>query len=263
MRLCIVANGIDHHQTQELNMRGHRTTKILVINGKGGCGKTTIASNLAVAYAHANLNVALFDYDAQASSTHWWQQRSPELPRINLVQAYRRTGMYSTRAFQTMMPADTQVAVVDTPSAVAERDLDDLLRGVQVILVPLVPSAIDLRAAVNFISTLVKHRNFRTQPVPIGLIANRARRNTIKLSNLLGVTEGLELPLVASFRDSPLYTQLAEDGTGLFDLSCSSKYRDELAQWQQLLDWVERARQIGEPARAERILKPAPSLVRA
>ena len=70
--------------------------RILIINGKGGCGKTTIATNLAVAYAKAGHGVALMDNDPQGSSTYWAAQRSPELPAIHLVQTHRRSSMYQT-----------------------------------------------------------------------------------------------------------------------------------------------------------------------
>ena len=63
--------------------------RILVINGKGGCGKTTIATNLAVAYASAGHVVALMDNDPQASSSYWAEQRDPELPDVHLVEAHR------------------------------------------------------------------------------------------------------------------------------------------------------------------------------
>ena len=54
--------------------------RILVINGKGGCGKTTVATNLAVAFANKGTSVALLDNDPQGSSTFWAEQRDADLP---------------------------------------------------------------------------------------------------------------------------------------------------------------------------------------
>src|SRR5215468_12254391 len=129
--------------------------RILVVNGKGGCGKTTIATNLAAAYARLGYTVALTDHDAQASSTQWLEQRSTPLPLIHLVAAHERTPMYTTRAYRQRMPVDTQRIIIDTPSAIRDQELDNLLRGIDVILVPLLPSSIDIRAGARFINQLV------------------------------------------------------------------------------------------------------------
>ncbi|MCG7961877.1 MAG: ParA family protein, partial [Candidatus Thiodiazotropha taylori] len=45
--------------------------RLLILNSKGGCGKTTIATNLAGYYASAGTPTALFDYDPQGSSHRW------------------------------------------------------------------------------------------------------------------------------------------------------------------------------------------------
>ena len=61
-----------------------RTRKILVINGKGGCGKTTIATNLAVTFSKMQHTVALMDNDPQGSSTHWAEVRPKGLDPVSL-----------------------------------------------------------------------------------------------------------------------------------------------------------------------------------
>ena len=57
------------------------TKKILVVNSKGGSGKTTIATNLAVAFANQGLQVSLLDCDRQASCLHWAEERDAQ-PRV-------------------------------------------------------------------------------------------------------------------------------------------------------------------------------------
>ena len=74
-----------------------KVRRILISNGKGGCGKTTIATNLAVSYANRGVNVALVDQDPQASSSYWAEQRSKELPTVHLVRAHQRANMYQTQ----------------------------------------------------------------------------------------------------------------------------------------------------------------------
>jgi chromosome partitioning protein len=225
--------------------------RILVVNGKGGCGKTTIATNLATAYANLGHKVSLFDYDGQASSTDWWQHRPEQLAKIHLVEAHKRSTMYKTRAFQTRLPADTDTVVVDTPSAVAERDLEELLRGVNVIIVPLLPSPIDIRAGINFLGVLLGHRCYRKNPVPVGVVANRVRTDTLKISKLDEFVGRLGLPTIAAFRDSALYTQLVDNGCGLFDLEEHVSAKRELSEWERLLDWIDDALAGRDTTRSE------------
>ena len=50
-------------------------TSIMVINAKGGSGKTTISINLASYYATKGLKVTLVDLDPQGSSSKWLASR--------------------------------------------------------------------------------------------------------------------------------------------------------------------------------------------
>ena len=217
----------------------------LIVNGKGGCGKTTIATNLAAAYAQRGERVVLIDHDAQASSTQWHEHRAQHLPPIHLIEAHRRTAMYTTRAFAQRLPADVQRIVIDTPSAVGEAELEALLRGIDVVIVPLLPSSIDIRAGSRFIAQLVSHRHYRARPVPVGVVANRVRHNTVTHSKLVSFLDCLNVPTVATFRDSAIYTRLAEEGSGIFDVAHEAGVDRELAEWQGLLDWID------EPALAD------------
>lgn len=213
--------------------------RILVVNGKGGCGKTTIATNLAAAYARLGYCVALTDHDSQASSTQWLEQRAPSLPPIHLIQAHQRPNMYTTRTFQHRLPAEVERIIVDTPSAVSDRDLDTLLRGIDVILLPLLPSSIDIRAGERFIAQLVNHRSYRVRPAPIGMIANRVRHNSAMHGKLIAFLEALDVPSVATFTDCAMYTRLAECGNGLFDDVSDALAEREAMEWAKLLKWID------------------------
>ncbi len=54
---------------------------ILVVNPKGGCGKTTIATNLASYYAIWDVPTALVDFDPQKSSLEWLDARPADRSR--------------------------------------------------------------------------------------------------------------------------------------------------------------------------------------
>jgi chromosome partitioning protein len=244
---------ISHNYKSHTTMAEPNALRILVVNGKGGCGKTTIATNLAAAYARLGHTVALTDHDAQASSTQWLEQRAAPLPVIHLIAAHQRTPMYTTRSYQQRVPPDTTRIIIDTPSAVSDKDLETLLRGIDAILVPVLPSSIDIRAGARFIAQLLSHRVYRTRPVPVGVIANRVRDNTLTHAKLIHFLQCLNVPTVATFRDSALYTRLAEDGSGIFDDEERATTAREVREWCNLLQWLDTATAQGGRADAPQL----------
>jgi len=56
---------------------------ILVINSKGGTGKTTLTTNLASYYASKKARTAIMDYDPQGSSMQWLRLRPGHVEKIH------------------------------------------------------------------------------------------------------------------------------------------------------------------------------------
>ena len=83
---------------------------IMVLNAKGGCGKSTIATNLASYYAwEKEQNVVLADYDPQGSSMAWLAARGEEWPEIKGIAAWKDP---------VKIPKDTDVVIMDAPARV-------------------------------------------------------------------------------------------------------------------------------------------------
>ena len=74
---------------------------IMVLNAKGGCGKSTIATNLASYYATQDKKVALADYDPQRSSLDWLAKRPADRPVIEGVEALQARAAQRCRAART------------------------------------------------------------------------------------------------------------------------------------------------------------------
>ena len=172
--------------------------RILIINGKGGCGKTTIATNLAVAYANRGNQVVIMDHDSQASATEWAEQRPTSLPHVHLVRAHQRAAMYETQSFKLRIPDDASHIIIDAASLSAERNIDALIRQSDIIVVPMLPSSIDIRAGSKFIAELLTHRSYRRRPLPVAVVANRTRQKTVAYEKLFNFLQCLDCLLYTS-----------------------------------------------------------------
>lgn len=212
--------------------------KIVVLNPKGGCGKTTIATNIASFYASRGLKTALMDYDAQASSYQWLRLRGPDRPTIKGVQAHDGAGAATTRVWQTRVPEGTERLVVDTPAAMDFFRLAEVTRGAQAILIPVLPSNIDILAAARCIEDLLVKARVSRRGDRIGVVANRVKQHTRVYAKLERFLETLEIPYVATLRDSQNYIQCAEQGVGLYELPERRTRRDR-DQFTPLIQWLE------------------------
>lgn len=219
--------------------------RILVLNPKGGSGKTTVATNLASYFATQGDCPLLIDNDPQGSSIRWLKKRSPEQPLIHGTAAYERNSRV-TRAWQMRVPADAQHVVVDTPAAVPPQDLPEMTKNADAIIVPVLPSDIDIHACSKCIADLLLIAKVKRNEHRIGVIANRVKRNTLIYQSLMRFLVTLRIPVIATLRDSQNYVRAAELGVGLHEMKRPLVAQD-LLDWEPLLEWL-KARELGTPA---------------
>jgi chromosome partitioning protein len=216
-----------------------RANTTLVINPKGGSGKTTVTTNLASYFAAAGAGVTIMDYDPQASSLAWLQSRKSSLPRIHGANAAPQRGM-RLRGIEMHVPAGTEHLIIDAPAGASGLLLQEMLSRADSILIPVAPSAIDIHATANFIRDLLLGGRIRTRNIRLGVLANRVRNSMQAyppLERFLGV---LNLPLVGRLGDSDVYVRAAETGVGVFEMDplASDTEREQL---RPVAQWVERA----------------------
>ncbi len=201
--------------------------RTLIMNSKGGAGKTTIATNLASVLALRG-SVILADLDPQQSAASWAQRRAPQLPEIAVIPD-------PDRDFQDY--PDTDFVVFDAPAGLKRKRLDAMLEEVQVLLVPIGPSVFDLDASRLFLEQLDEIKRFRKGKIRMGIIANRVNARTRGAQQLQAVLTEWALPVIATLRDSQMYVHAAQCGAGIADLRAAES-RAELPQWVQILNFV-------------------------
>jgi len=220
--------------------------KIVVLNPKGGSGKTTIAINLASYYAVRDLHPVLMDYDPQGSGIRWLKKRTPQQPAIHGIAAYERNNR-TTRSFHLRLPEEAQRVVIDTPAALSSHEMPELTRGADAVLVPVLPSDIDIHACSKCIADLLLVAKVRRSDNRIGVIANRVRKHTLIYQSLMRFLATLQIPIVATFRDSQNYIRGAELGVGIHEMK-SYLVREDVEQWDPLVQWLEsRSPQVQAP----------------
>jgi chromosome partitioning protein len=214
--------------------------RIVVLNPKGGSGKTTIAINLASYLASHGHAPVLMDFDPQGSSVRWVKKRKPTQPPIHVIAAFENDTR-TTRAFQLRVPPVTTHLIIDTPAALEARQLPEMTRDADKILVPVLPSDIDINTCSRCIRDLLLVGKVRREDDRIGVIANRVRRNTLTYQSLIRFLHTLGIPIVATIRDSQNYVRAAELGIGVHEMK-SYVAHDDVEQWIPLVDWLARPR---------------------
>ena len=206
---------------------------IMVMNAKGGCGKSTLATNLASFYANEDYNVALADYDPQQTSLDWLAERPDDVPEIRGLPAFDEGLRGVTRA--------TDIVVIDAPARTHKSELTYLVRHAESILLPVLPSSIDMRATARFIEELRRVGQVVRKEVKLAVVANRVRENTVIFEELDEFLERLRIPYLSALREAQNYVRAYSRGLGIFELPEYLAWPD-WEQWDPIIEWLESRR---------------------
>ncbi len=202
---------------------------VLVANTKGGCGKTTIATGLASAFASGGFTTTLADVDRQKSSLDWSKRRPRDRPRVHAVDWSKSDGA---------MPAGTQRLVIDAPAALKIARVEALIKRADVIVLPVLPSAFDEAATARFLKKIDELKPIRKGKKDVAVVGNRLKPRTRAATRLDAFLADLGHAVVTRLRDSALYADAAEHGVGLFDLT-AKRAEAPRSDWHPLIRFIE------------------------
>lgn len=207
---------------------------IMVMNAKGGCGKSTLATSLASYYAsEEGGHVALADFDPQGSSIDWLATRPAERPGIEGIAGWEQGLKGIGRGYDYV--------IIDAPARSHGAELTDLVRRAETIIVPVLPSPIDMKAATRFIEELRHVGKVERKQVKIGLVANRVREQTLISHELREFLDKQRIPFLASLRDAQNYVRAFSRGLGIWELPPYLAWPD-WDQWEPMMQWLDSRR---------------------
>lgn len=205
----------------------------IVASSKGGCGKTTLVTQLATHWVQSGKQTAIVDADRQHSSLRWVSRRPENVPAVTAIEGSRKA--------LDRLPGEVQRVIVDTPAGVSEKDLEPYLDQADVILVPVLPSFFDIDATLDFLTMLRGIPRVKRGKLPVGLVGNRLKPWTnASQAALADLAERAPFPVVAELRDSQAYVLLTALGKGIFDYH-SENVRGHQDDWGKLLRWIKRS----------------------
>ena len=202
---------------------------IMVMNAKGGCGKSTLATNIASYFVTEGAAVALADYDPQRSSLDWIERRPANRPAIAGVAGFE-DGL-------RRVPRNADFVIIDAPARTHNKELTDLVKHAETILVPVLPSPIDIQASDRFIAELKSLSKIANKNAKVGVVATRVREYTLIFEELDEPLTSAKVPYIAALREAQNYVRAYTRGLGIFELPEYLAWPD-WDQWEPLTRWL-------------------------
>lgn len=184
---------------------------IAVQNPKGGCGKTTIAVNLARAVQLDGFETVILDTDTQGSARDW-RARSPadyEGPRVE-----RATNAGSLGRVVEQHGANVETVVIDGSARLGEHT-GAVVAVSDVLLIPVQPSAMDLWGTVEFMDTVETAAS--ELPLRPAFVASRRDPRTNLSDQIHDALTVYDFPVLEGTAQRVAYAYAAQDGRTVLD----------------------------------------------
>ncbi|MHB1100414.1 MAG: AAA family ATPase [Burkholderiales bacterium] len=186
---------------------------IALANLKGGCGKSTLALNIAAGLAQRG-KVALIDVDPQGALAHWADWAAADIPDLRVISGLRKL-------VEAKMSFD--YVVVDCPPSVDWNLTGKVLEAVEKVLLPVIPSPLDLWATND--AALAIDRARRSNPnLEAWLVQNQAEKRSALSGAMARVLDQQRLPLLnTAVRRRAVYRLALLEGKSVYQMGARGR----------------------------------------
>lgn len=186
---------------------------IAVLNPKGGCGKTTLTTNLARAFHELGDKVLVVDTDPQGSARDW--HAAQETNPIDVIALDRPENL---KSLGTLSQSYDMVLVDGT--AKHEESLGAAIKVADVVLIPVQPSPYDLWAVTDLVDFVKIRRDVSDGKPEAAFVITRAVSGTTLGKDITGALSDFELETLSThIVQRQIYPQTASEGLTVFDSS--------------------------------------------
>jgi chromosome partitioning protein len=201
---------------------------VLVANTKGGCGKTTISTHIAAAFANSGRRTALADADRQHSSYQWARLRPSTAAQITPLDWVNKLAD---------PPRGIERLVIDGAAAMKTKHVFELVKMADIIVVPVLASAFDQASTAAFLNKLNELKPIRKSKKPVAVVRNRVRPRTHAAARLARFLQQIEHQDLGTLTDRTVYNDVAAVGMTIFDLTGkrAERYRED---WSEVLGYI-------------------------
>ena len=205
---------------------------ILVASSKGGAGKSTLSTSLAAHFAVEGKRTVLVDADKQHSAIRWCEKRAHLDTAVLPIDG-------TVKNWQKLVPENAQIVIIDAPAGAMGDDLDAYIEMADAVLVPVLPSMIDIEATVPFLNSMAKNAKVKKKKLPVGLVGNRLKPWTNASQQAVEQLKSWPYSVVGELRDTQAYVLMVALGKSVFDYN-SEQLRSHQEDWAPILKWLKK-----------------------
>ena len=204
--------------------------KILVMNPKGGVGKSTFVAGVMSQLLHQGYRVELIDFDKQKSSHDWAREVSP---------GHSQTYNPSLRSLSNMattlrVKQNTDFVILDSPSSFTRDDMARYTYFVDAVILPMSPSPVDLHTSLPFIQSILDSGILRARNISMAFVVNRCHQADAQIEHVHR--------LLQHFRHYPTLGLMSEDAAyqEAFYYRTMLPLTLDVLFWAQVMNWLRR-----------------------